>query len=166
MAKKAAAYMLIAPAYVAGALLTAGSIITDEDLGKKVVAKKDKDGKPTGDKEEVQVRPPSGSISLDEDHKPLTSGDVDMLAALASQQPIAAVSPHAPFPTKPQAAPAQPAGGVQVVARQTRAVPDAPAAAATRALVDGDKGTAAAMTAGVDTANAAPKAEEPKRRGS
>lgn len=136
-------YMLTEPAFIAGALLTAGSRINSNDLGFKTVTEK---GKP----KKIAVRPPSTAIEVDERGNPKSEADADLLASVASGNegvPIAPVQPHAPNPTLPQGAPAQPAGGVQVAENQVQAEP--------------------AQTAAPEaSADAAAESEAPKRRAS
>jgi len=133
--------MLTTPAFIAATLLVEGSIVTEDDLGTKEVPVLDKAGKPTGKTKRVQVRPPSTAIEVNAKGEPVSDSDADMLAAMAEgKTEIAAVRPHAPNPTEPQGAPAQPAGGVQVA--------------------ENDLSTEPA------TAPATVAAEEPKRRGS
>lgn len=157
-------YMLTESAFIAGALLTAGSLINSDDLGQAEKPILDKDGKPTGKTETVDVRPPSSAIEVDAKGVPKSDEDADILAAAVGNVagvPIAPVQPHAPNPTHAQGAPAQPAGGVQVVERQlptepAEGVESNEAAAARAEQKDAATETAAAISA---------KTEAPKRRG-
>tara|TARA_A100000171_G_scaffold52760_1_gene72853 strand:- start:836 stop:1342 length:507 start_codon:yes stop_codon:yes gene_type:complete len=113
-------YFLVESAFVAGNLLAPGSIITDDDLGKKTVTKGSKTST-------VQVRPPSTAIEVDTNGQPKTEeGALAMQAVVGSAVPmqIAPVAPFAPNPTHAQGAPAQPAGGLQFAEGQ---LPTAPA---------------------------------------
>lgn len=77
-------YMLTSPAFVAATLLVEGSIITEAELGVKVVPVLDKDGKPTGKTKNVPVRPPSDAIEVDAKGNPIDPADEDLLAGLAT----------------------------------------------------------------------------------
>ena len=105
-------YILSSPAFVAATLLTAGSIITDDDLGTKEVPVLDKDGKPTGKTKRVQVRPPADAIEVDAKGQPVDAVGAAALAAVATE-PVqiaamtAGVAPAAP--AEPDAGDAEPA---------------------------------------------------------
>lgn len=158
-------YMLTAPAFIGGALLVAGSRINSDDLGTAEKPVLDKDGKPTGKTETVEVAPPKDAIEVDEHGVPKRKEDSDLLASVVGDVagvPIAPVQPHAPNPTHPQGAPAQPAGGVQVVDRQLPTEPAEGVESNEAAEARADQREAAQ-----DTAQAiSDKAEAPKRRGS
>ena len=103
-------YFLVSSSFIAGNLLAPGSIITDDDLGKKTVTK--------GDKTTIEVDA-NGQLKTEE-------GALAMQAVVGSAVPmqIAPVAPFAPNPTHAQGAPAQPAGGLQFAEGQ---LPTAPA---------------------------------------
>lgn len=157
-------YMLTEAAFIGGALLVAGSRINSDDLGTAEKPVLDKEGKPTGKTETVQVAPPKTAIEVDENGVPKSTADADLLAqavAGVSGVPIAPVQPHAPNPTHPQGAPAQPAGGVQVVDRQLPTEPAQGVESNEAADARAEQREAASETA----EKIAAKTEAPKRRG-
>ena len=111
-------FVLSEVSFIGGALLAVGSRVTSDDLGTYIDAK---DGK------EKEVSPGRTLIEIDGDTgQPVNKGDYAALQGIAgslSVEPIAAVAPFAPHPTRAQGAPAQPPGGVSLAERGLRTGP-------------------------------------------
>lgn len=98
-------YILLEPSFIGATLLSAGSIVTDDDLGSYT----DDDGK------EQQVKAGQFLVEVDAKGQPAHKKDAARLADVGiSAVPIevAPVSPHAPNPTAPQALPPHGTGEV------------------------------------------------------
>lgn len=90
-------FIVAQPSFIADQLVAAGSRVTDADLGAS--------------------EPGTQLIEVDERGSPLNPADAQRLIGvdviLAPVQ-VAPVAPHAPNPTRAQALPSQPAGGVSI----------------------------------------------------
>lgn len=147
-------FILVAPSFIGGALLAPGSRVTSDDLGTYT-------DPATG--KEKPVKPGETLAEIDERGNPVSEDDALKMNAVADElagMPIAPVQPFSPNPTKAQAAPAQPPGGVALVEKSLNTAPaegveSDEAAAARAAHADEQAKTVGAITA-----------ESPKRRNS
>src|SRR5690349_602209 len=94
-------FMLKEPHFIGGALLAAGSIVTEGDLGKDRKGHKTKPGEGL-----VEINAHGQAVDRDE------ADEVQRLGVSAIPVEVAPVSPHAPNPTMPQALPAHNVGEV------------------------------------------------------
>lgn len=111
-------FVLSGVSFIGGALLAVGSRVTSDDLGTYIDPK---------DGEEKDVTPGRTLIEIDgATGQPVNKADYAALQGIAgslSVEPIAAVAPFAPNPTKAQGSPTQPPGGVSLANNALRTGP-------------------------------------------
>lgn len=127
-------WILANVAFIASSLVAAGSIITQEDLGKVKVTDAE-----TGKEKLVDVKPPHDAIEIDEKGNPKNRAQAEDLANL-----IGSLAIHAGG----AAAPAQTPGGVSLAANQLTPAITAGHANLADALVDRDAAHATDPTVG------------------
>jgi len=153
-------YTLAGTSFIGGALLAAGSRVTSDDLGSY---------RDPADGKTKPVKPGELLIETDEAGRPLTDDGALALQGVLGDiagQPIAAVAPFSPNPTRPQGAPSQPAGGVSLAENALQTEPatgvESEEAAAARAEQAENNADAVAAIG----AAGSPAPEAPQRRGS